>query len=123
MNRQDDFGTVVQAINDAADPHISFAQFCRAGAVDNQRQRRYFTHYYPLDERLPRPVALQDSHSVSTSALCTAKERRAAATCSEQLRAKVRHGILEVEPLQQQSCQAIPPACAGNTLSPAALMP
>ena len=67
------------------DGEIFFARICRRGERHEDWERRYFDHYYPLDERVPRVTQLPDSHLVQVADLYTEQERKTSPTYNEAL--------------------------------------
>ena len=68
-----------------ADGEIFLSRFCYRGERQPERERRYFDHYYPLDERIPRVAQLPDSRLVPIAQLYTEHERKTSAAYNEAL--------------------------------------
>ena len=62
---------------------ILFARFCFRGERYEERERGYFTDYYPLDERVPRIRQLPDSRLVHVSSLFTEEEMKSSPVYNE----------------------------------------
>ena len=56
------------------DGRIFFARFCCHGERYEDREKWYFDHFYPLDERVPRVVRLPDSRLLPIADLYTEQE-------------------------------------------------
>ena len=59
---------------------ILFAHFCFGGRRDQDLERKYFSDYWPGDERIPRLKRLRDGQLVPTGDLYTDREKEASAT-------------------------------------------
>ena len=62
---------------------IFFVRFCFRGERYEDRERGYFSEYYPLDERVPRIRQLADSRLVHVSSLFTDEEMKVSPVYNE----------------------------------------
>lgn len=72
---------------------ILFAHFCFGGRRDEHLERKYFSDYWPGDERIPRLKRLRDGRLVPTGDLYTDREKEASATYDLLTRVGMRKGF------------------------------
>ena len=77
-----------------ADGEIFLSRFCYHGQREQERERWYFDHYYPRDERIPRVAQLPDSRLVPIAQLYTEHELKTSPAYNEALpRGGYQHGL------------------------------